>query len=107
MLQDPAILVLDEATSAVDTETELYIQRALDALTDGRTTVVIAHRLSTIRDADVILVLDGGRVVERGTHAELVDAGGLYATLWGIQAGDTDDLPSELVSRLSRVSTAD
>ncbi|WP_152043167.1 ABC transporter ATP-binding protein [Salinigranum salinum] len=107
MLQDPAILVLDEATSAVDTETELYIQRALDALTDGRTTVVIAHRLSTIRDADVILVLDEGRVVERGTHAELVDAEGLYAALWGIQAGDTDDLPSELVSRLSRVSTAD
>ena len=102
MLQDPAILVLDEATSAVDTETELYIQRALDALTRGRTTVVIAHRLSTIREADAILVLDDGRVVERGTHAELVDAGGLYATLWGIQAGETDDLPPELVDRLAR-----
>jgi ATP-binding cassette subfamily B protein len=102
MLQDPAILVLDEATSAVDTETELYIQRALDALTRGRTTVVIAHRLSTIRDADVILVLEDGRVVERGSHAELVAAGGLYATLWAIQAGETDDLPPELVDRLAR-----
>jgi ATP-binding cassette subfamily B protein len=102
MLQDPAILVLDEATASVDTETELYIQRALDTLTEARTTVVIAHRLSTVRDADVIVVLDAGRVVEQGTHDELVAARGLYATLWGIQAGDTARLPADLVDRLAR-----
>ncbi|AUV84042.1 multidrug ABC transporter ATP-binding protein [Salinigranum rubrum] len=104
MLQDPAILVLDEATSSVDTETELYIQRALDALTEGRTTVVIAHRLSTVRNADLVLVLDGGGVVERGTHDALLATPGLYATLWGIQAGDTEGLPDELVDRFARES---
>jgi ATP-binding cassette subfamily B protein len=101
MLQDPAILVLDEATSSVDTETELYIQRALDTLTEGRTSVVIAHRLSTVRSADLILVLDGGGVAERGTHDELLARPGLYATLWGIQAGDTNGLPGALLERLA------
>ena len=100
-LQDPDMLVLDEATSAVDTETELYIQRALDRLAEGRTTVLIAHRLSTVRGADQILVLDGGRLVERGTHDELVDAGGLYAILWSIQVGDLGDSPAELVARFA------
>jgi ATP-binding cassette subfamily B protein len=90
MLRDPAILVLDEATSAVDTETEAYIQRALTDLTADRTTVVIAHRLSTVRSADLIVVLDGGRIVERGSHAALLASGGLYATLWAIQAGESD-----------------
>ncbi len=104
MLQNPAILVLDEATSSVDTETELYIQRALDALTEGRTTVVIAHRLSTVRNADLILVLDDGGVAERGTHDSLLATLGLYATLWGIQAGDTESLPAELVDRFARES---
>ncbi|WP_372912630.1 ABC transporter ATP-binding protein [Salinigranum sp.] len=104
MLQDPAILVLDEATSSVDTETELYIQRALDALTEGRTTVVIAHRLSTVRGADLVLVLDEGGVAEHGTHDELLARPGLYATLWGIQAGDTDGLPGALLERLARRS---
>jgi ATP-binding cassette subfamily B protein len=107
LLTDPAILVLDEATASVDTETELYIQRALDTVTADRTTVVIAHRLSTIRDADVVVVLDGGRVVERGTHDDLVAARGLYATLWGIQAGDTDSLPADLVERFVRHRPAD
>ena len=88
MLQDPAILVLDEATSAVDTATELAIQRGLARLTEGRTTLVIAHRLSTVRDADTILVLEGGRVVEHGAHGELLDLGGRYAALWGVQTGD-------------------
>jgi len=78
VLRDPAILFLDEATSALDTESEEIVQRALAALMKGRTSFVIAHRLSTIVDADQILVLDSGRVVERGTHAELIAANGVY-----------------------------
>ncbi|ELZ81794.1 ABC transporter-like protein [Haloferax elongans ATCC BAA-1513] len=100
MLQDPRVLVLDEATSAVDTETELLIQRALDRLTAGRTTLVIAHRLSTVRHADRIVVLDEGRVAESGTHDELVARGGLYATLWGVQSGDVEAIPPEALDRL-------
>ena len=81
ILRDPPVLVLDEATSALDVETERAVQDALDRLSAGRTTLVIAHRLSTVRDADLILVLDRGRIVERGTHTELVLAGGRYAGL--------------------------
>jgi ATP-binding cassette subfamily B protein len=99
VLKDPAILVLDEATSDVDTETEMLIQRSLDDLTEDRTTFAIAHRLSTIKDADRILVLEGGRVVERGSHSELLEAGGLYAHLWGVQAGEIEELPEEFVER--------
>jgi putative ABC transport system ATP-binding protein len=78
---DPDLLVLDEATSAVDPATERRLTRALDTLTDGRTTLTIAHRLSTAERADEVLVVDGGHVVQRGTHAELVDADGPYARL--------------------------
>jgi ATP-binding cassette, subfamily B, bacterial len=78
---DPDLLVLDEATSAVDPATEQRLTRALDTLTDGRTTLTIAHRLSTAERADEVLVVDGGRVAQRGTHAELVDAEGPYALL--------------------------
>jgi ATP-binding cassette subfamily B protein len=85
ILRQPAILVLDEATSAVDNETEAAIQRSLARVAEGRSAVVIAHRLSTVRDADRIWVLEDGRVAESGTHDELVDAGGLYAALWRVQ----------------------
>ena len=92
LLQDPDILILDEATSDVDTETEMRIQRSIDRLVEDRTVLAIAHRLSTIKDADQILVLDDGRVVERGTHDRLLAEDGIYADLWGVQAGERDAL---------------
>src|SRR6202042_2791364 len=88
ILEDPPILVLDEATSALDTESERVVQQALETLMRRRTTVAIAHRLSTIRAADVIFAIDDGRVVERGTHDELLVAGGLYARLYTEQFGE-------------------
>ena len=78
ILKDAPILILDEATSSLDSESEKAVQENLDALADGRTSIVIAHRLSTIRNADVILVLEKGRLVEHGTHRELIDRQGLY-----------------------------
>ncbi|MGB6231182.1 MAG: ABC transporter ATP-binding protein/permease [Litorimonas sp.] len=85
LLKDPAILILDEATSALDSATETDIQQALGVASRGRTTLVVAHRLSTIQDADLILVMDRGRIVERGTHVDLLARGGLYADLWNRQ----------------------
>jgi ATP-binding cassette subfamily B protein len=91
ILKDPEILVFDEATSDVDTETERRIQESLDDLSADRTAIVIAHRLSTVRDADRILVVEDGQITERGTHDELLDADGRYADLWNVQARTLDD----------------
>jgi ATP-binding cassette subfamily B protein len=102
VLRDPEVLVLDEATSHVDNETEAVIQRSLEDLVADRTTFAIAHRLSTVRDADAILVMDDGEVVERGTHDELLDRDGLYADLWHVQLGEVDALPDEFVERAAR-----
>jgi ATP-binding cassette subfamily B protein len=88
ILRDPAILILDEATSAVDNETEAAIQRSLAKVAAGRTTIVIAHRLSTVRHAHRIHVMEAGRVIESGTHEDLVGRGGLYAALWRVQTGE-------------------
>lgn len=87
ILADCPILVLDEATSALDSESEALVQEALENLMRGRTSIVVAHRLSTVASLDRIVVLDGGRVVEDGTHEELVAAGSEYAGLWGRQTG--------------------
>jgi len=87
VLKDPPILILDEATSSVDNETEAAIQRSLERISVGRTTLVIAHRLSTVRGADRIHVMEGGRIVESGTHDELAGGHGLYAGLWRVQTG--------------------
>ena len=85
MLQNAPMLILDEATSSVDTRTELLIQQAMDRLTQNKTSFVIAHRLSTIKNADLILVLRDGDVVESGTHAQLMQQGGFYAELYNSQ----------------------
>lgn len=82
ILADPTVLILDEATSSVDTRTEMNIQKAMKELTAGRTSFVIAHRLSTIRDADLILVMNNGEIVEQGNHLELLEQRGFYTDLY-------------------------
>lgn len=94
LYRDPALLILDEATSAVDNETEAAIQRSLARVSQGRTTLVVAHRLSTVRHADVIHVMDAGRIVESGSHDELLSRDGAYAALWRLQTGELALEPS-------------
>ena len=92
LLKGPGIVILDEATAHLDSESEVAVQHALDAALSGRTSLVIAHRLSTIRSADQILVVDGGRIVQSGTHTELLRSGGLYADLYRTQF--VEDVPA-------------
>ncbi|WP_423743139.1 ABC transporter ATP-binding protein (plasmid) [Haladaptatus sp. SPP-AMP-3] len=99
VLKDPDIIVLDEATSHVDNETEVLIQNSLERLTADRTTFAIAHRLSTVRNADKILVLEEGELIERGSHEELLALEGLYANLWRVQVGEIDTLPEEFLAQ--------
>jgi ATP-binding cassette subfamily B protein len=94
ILKDPKILILDEATSSIDTLTEVQIQKAMDYLMKGRTSFIIAHRLSTIRDADLILVMDHGDIVEQGTHEELLKKGGFYANLYNSQFEKEEEMAS-------------
>ena len=100
MLKNAPILLLDEATSALDTETERQVQSALENLTEGRTTIVIAHRLSTVMAADTIYVMDSGRIVEQGSHAELLAQGGAYARLYAVQFAEQADevTPAEVTA---------
>jgi len=98
VVRNPCILVLDEATASVDTRTEALIQHALETLMEGRTTLVVAHRLSTVRRADQILVLEEGRIVERGTHEELLAAGGVYASLYARQFLSQESVGQEAVA---------
>jgi ATP-binding cassette subfamily B protein len=97
ILEDPSLLILDEATSHVDNETEVVVQRNVSEMAADRTTFVIAHRLSTVRDADRIVVLEDGRVEEVGSHQQLLERDGLYADLWRVQVGEVDALPEGFV----------
>jgi ATP-binding cassette subfamily B protein len=93
ILKNPPILILDEATSAVDNETEAAIQRSLEKITKNRTTIAIAHRLSTVRNADCIYVMEHGQLVEQGRHEQLLEQQGIYASLWRVQSGLTSSPP--------------
>jgi len=99
LLKNPQILIFDEATSALDSKSEKAIQAEIDRLSKGRTTMMSAHRLSTVMDADQILVMDHGRIVERGTHRELLDAAGAYAQMWALQQQEED--AAEVAARAS------
>src|SRR5690606_25367933 len=92
LLINPSILVLDDATSAVDMETEFRIQKALKEVMDGRTTFIIAHRISSLKHADEILVLDKGKIIERGTHDELLNLNGAYRIIYDIQYKNRDEI---------------
>jgi ABC-type multidrug transport system fused ATPase/permease subunit len=106
ILYNPRILVLDDATSSVDMETEYLIQEALDAVMRGRTSFVVASRLRTIKRADQILVLDRGRIIERGTHSSLLDLGGAYARLYELQLREQEEYEAQALKLLAEKDTA-
>jgi ATP-binding cassette subfamily B protein len=112
LLKGPAILIFDEATSALDSQTEKFIQSELRQIAENRTTLVVAHRLSTIVDADQILVLEAGRIVERGRHRDLIERGGIYALMWTLQQqeeaerADTSGAPANPRNGVSQPSAA-
>jgi ATP-binding cassette subfamily B protein len=101
LVADAKILILDEATANIDSYTERQIQIALARLLEGRTGIVIAHRLATVRGADRIVVLQDGRIVETGTHAALIEASGLYARLYALNYASFDDIPGDLLQRVT------
>lgn len=101
VIDNPSMMILDEATSDVDTKTELLIQKSLNKLTQDITTIVIAHRLSTVKNADKIIVIEDGKVTEKGNHNELIEKDGLYADLWRVQSGDIDKVSEEFVEKAS------
>ncbi|MEA4907723.1 MAG: ATP-binding cassette domain-containing protein, partial [Anaerolineaceae bacterium] len=98
LLKDPRILILDDSTSSVDTETEAEIHTALQSLMHNRTTFIIAHRIQTIMDADLILVMEGGRIVQRGRHSQLLAEPGIYRRIFDIQTRIEDELEKEISS---------
>jgi ATP-binding cassette subfamily B protein len=98
LLKDPRILILDDATSSVDTETEAAIREALERLMQGRTSFVIAHRIQTVMTADLILVMEKGQIIQKGTHDMLVSQPGMYREIYGLQAQIEDDLEEEIAS---------
>jgi len=104
LLKGPAVVVLDEATAHLDSESEVAVQHALKTALAGRTSLVIAHRLSTIREADQILVIDGGQIRERGRHEELLAAGGLYAELYTTQFAGQEPLASPEAAQGGRIA---
>ncbi len=100
LLMNPRILILDDSTSSVDTQTEYSIQKALATLMEGRTTLIIAQRLSTVKQADMILVMDGGRIVEQGSHADLLAKNGLYRQIYELQLRDQEEWNEESLATL-------
>jgi ATP-binding cassette subfamily B protein len=98
LLMDPRILILDDSTSSVDMQTEHLIQKALWRLMEGRTTFIIAHRLSTVRRADLILVMDGGQILERGVHLDLLKQGGQYREIYDLQLRDQEKFREEVAA---------